>query len=383
MFVNPSQFIDLSQHGSRDSSRALDGAMAARFGVRAASALLIFGLAGCGMLNEDAPPVNDADTHNAAAPIDVAETSASSPSQSGVASRTRTPVAAATPATSNTATGTRTPPAINTSGTTSTPNSVQTIIDDMRLMNDAALAGIPTQYGFATGPGHVVMGGDPRGVATPPWWTTNNPSFKSSAYWNTLIPWLVVFDGVGNGASNTRVEMRNLKAFYKSKSTGRWVQITQGAVDGENYPKHLTGSNTTPPDLRTEASGTKSIRPVGGDLVFHGWCCGKAAIDAPDVAAVYVTTQARLIVSDPARPDDRRLSRYLLHVGADYYPTASTHISAFAPSEYNPGLGMSRAKLVKDAWQSFSFTTVNVGRVEANGSAITEQELRAAPPPLE
>ena len=102
----------------------------------------------------------------------------------------------------------------------------------------------------------------------------------------------------------------------------------------------------------------------------------------PDVGAVHVTLEARLTVDDPSRRDDRERALYLIHVGADYYPEKNVDVSAFAPMGFNPGVGVSRAKRVRSDWQSFSFTTVNVGSVEANGSAMNEAELRADPPPM-
>jgi hypothetical protein len=262
-------------------------------------------------------------------------------------------------------------------------NSVDTIVSDMRKMNDMPLAGAPPGPGWATGPGHVTMGNRPRGSATPSYWQPHNRAFKSDDWWRVLLPWMVIFDGVGNDASNTRVEFRDLKAWYKSRKTGRWIPISQGPVEGANYPKHLAGTRTVPPNQRTEPGGTVSVRPPGGDVAFHGWCCGARSIDPPDVAAVHVTLQARLIVDDPARPDDRDRAKYLVKVGADYYPTATTKIAEFAPTGYNPAVGMSRFKLITRDWQSISMTTIDVGVEDPRGGSITEAELRAAPPPLD
>lgn len=348
---------------------------------RSLAAALLAGLAACGGNGGVDPSVTAADADPEATVLEIDEAAARRRKpQADTTTTTSTTTAPVTTTTQGTTTTTTTP---TTTTVRSTVNSIDTIVNDMKLMNDTALAGIPSSYGFATGPGQIVMGSDPRGTATPSWWTPSNSTWKSGAYWNTLLPWLVVFDGVGNAASNTRVEMRNLKAYYKRRSNGQWVQITEGAVDGWNYPKTLQGENVSSPDLRTESGGTKSIRPAGGNAVFHGWCCGKASIDAPDVDVVYVTMQARLIVSDPSRPDDRASARYLIHVGGDYYPQASTSINDFAPTGYNPGIGMSRAKLVRNEWQSFSFTTIDVGAVERTGRATSEQALRAAPPPME
>ena len=262
-------------------------------------------------------------------------------------------------------------------------NTIDTIVADMRRKNDLPLAGAPVGPGWTTGPGHVHMGNRPRGSATASWWQPSDRSLKSDAWWTVLLPWIVIFDGIGNGATNTRVEFRNLKAYYKSRKTGRWVLITQGPISGENYPKHLTGTRTVPPELRRERDGAVSVRPAGGNYAFHGWCCGPKPIDPPDIAAIHVTTLARLTLDRAGGPDDRDSAKYLMQVGADYYPDAKTKIAAFAPTGYNPGVGLSRFKLLTRDWQAISMTTIDVGVDDPRGGAITEAELRAAPPPLD
>lgn len=260
-------------------------------------------------------------------------------------------------------------------------NSIQTIIDDMRLLNDGVLAGVPQGNGWAKGPGYVVMGNDPRGANTPSYWTVYNTYFKSNAYWNAVIPWLVVFDGEGNQARNTRVQMRNIKLYMKRKSNNRWEQVVNEQISGANYPKSLQGDRVNTPDLRYEADGSRSIRPAGGNDVFHGW--GRTEnLDTKDVRAIFVTMQARLVVDNPARPDDRSKARYLIHVGADYYPETSTRVHQTAPSYYFPGVGVSRAKYVTNQWQSFNFSTIDVA-IQEPGGAISTEELRRNPPPLE
>jgi hypothetical protein len=210
-----------------------------------------------------------------------------------------------------------------------------------------------------------------------------NGQYKSDAHWNAILPWFVVFDGVGHDASNTRVQVRNLKLYMKSKSSGTWnlLEASTG-VGGELYPKSLQGMDTSQPDTRTEEDGSTSIMPPGGNMVFHGWSGGFSAIDGSDVAGVFLTLQARLVKDDEAGVDDRAAAKYLLHVGGDYYPDTSTRASDLAPAYYFPGIGVSRAKMVTNDWQAFNFSTINVGASDT-GATLTEEELRAAPPPIE
>lgn len=334
----------------------------------------------CGFINGDSPPPS-AEALAAAAADAGPEASTAvetfAPTAAGAGGTASKPPTATSP------TPTATPAASPTSSASTTINSVDTIVNDMKLNNDLVLAGVPPERGYAAGPGFVVMGNDPRGTRTPRWWNPANSYYKSSAYWTRIVPWMVIFDGVGNAATNTRVEMRNMKAYYKNRSTGQWILLGQGTISGENYGKGLNAVQTTPPDIVSLAGGVVSVRPANGDQVFHGWCCTATLPNPADIAAIHITMQARLSVSNPALRDDRSAARYLVQVGGDYYPDASLNLWAFAPDAWNPGIGLSRSKLVGNAWQSYSFTTIDVGVQDPGGASISEAELRRAPPPLD
>jgi hypothetical protein len=273
-------------------------------------------------------------------------------------------------------------PHSGSAGITGAPvNSLETIEADMSRLNDLPLAGVPASAGWATGPGHVVMGNDPRGTRTPAAWRPANTRFKSSEWWTALVPWLVVYDGIGHAASDTRVQVRGMKVYLLSRSTGRWSLLgADRGIQGALYAKTLEGQPVAKADLRTEPDGSTSIGVPGGNRAFHGWCCGRLAIDAPDVGAVFVTLQARLLTD---RIDDQDRARLLIQVGGDYYPDALTDGSAFAPVGYNPGIGVSRAKLLTGQWQAFNFVTIDAGVQDPGGASISVAALRAQPPPLD
>src|SRR5690606_23847537 len=134
---------------------------------------------------------------------------------------------------------------------------------------------------------------------------------------------------------------------------------------------------------RTEADGSTSILPPGGSMVFHGWSNGFSKMDGADLAALFITLQARLVQDDASRGDDRAKSEYLLHVGGDYYPDTSTRVTDLAPAYYFPGIGVSRAKLVTNEWQAFSFATLDVAERNPGGGAMSEDAFRQSPPPLD
>ena len=81
-----------------------------------------------------------------------------------------------------------------------------------------------------------------------------------------------------------------------------------------------------------------------------------------------------------------------MQVGTDYYPQVGTRVTdpllqtKDGSGAYFPGVGLSRAKLVTNDWQTFSFTTVDAPGVvhegkHGNAVSITADQLRNNPPP--
>jgi hypothetical protein len=260
-------------------------------------------------------------------------------------------------------------------------NSVQEIENDMRMLNEGALLGVNPSFGFAKGPGYVVMGNTPRGTNTPGWFKRAEHSLRRPDYWNAILPWFVLFEGVGNEATNTRIQIRNLKAFYKSKADGQWkLWGVSNDYGGSNCPQ---GSNyaacTGPSDKRAEPDGGVSFRPIPG-MNFHGWWqLGRMPINPTDVAAVFVTAQTRLIQDTGSRPADRHKAKYLVHIGADYYPTP-TYVFG---SQAAPGVGLSRSKYITQDWRPVNFMTFSDVGIQEPGGGIALANVRAAPPPLD
>ena len=252
------------------------------------------------------------------------------------------------------------------------------MVSDMTKLNDLVLKGVNPMYGFARGPGYVIMGNDPRGTNTPDWYKASYPWMNNGNYWNYLLPWFVQFEGEGNAATNTRIQMRYMKVFIKSRSSGTWYKVNKsdgvGGIlcpQGSNY-FHCPESGV----LTVESPGTVSSLPVAAHNL-HGWWGGRELITGNDIAAVVVTIQARLVVGDPGRGDDRAKAKYLIQVGADYYPTNGSAETVL------PAVGISRAKLLTNDWQPFSMSTFSdVGKQEPGGG-ITAAQMRADPPPLD
>jgi hypothetical protein len=263
-----------------------------------------------------------------------------------------------------------------------TVNSLDTIVADMRLKNDLTLRGYEQRtVGWYVGPGYNQMGNDPRSSNTADWFKKAYPAFINDNYMRAVLPWLVLFDGEGHAATNTRVHVRNIRAFYKSRRTGQWISYgTSAGASGYGTPKTDLFGGSLREDKRTNADGSVEIKPPADiNYAWHGWwSLGRVTIDPTDIAAMFVTLQARLVVDDASRPDDRSRARLLVQVGADYYPDPSTGWPGA-----NPAVATSRVKLVKNEWQSFNMTTFSDVGIQDPGGGISEVAFRAAPPPME
>jgi hypothetical protein len=232
-----------------------------------------------------------------------------------------------------------------------------TLISDMSEMNDMPLKDVNPVYGFARGPGYNLAGTNAGGA-------------------NFVLPWFVQFEGVENGAWNTRVQMRNLRLFVKSRSTGEWSRL----IDSDSFSgiQCDQGSNYfhCPQQAKVSDDGDSSSTLPLPNLNLHGWWGGREPVKSWDMAAMVISVEARLIKNGDNGVDDRSKAKYLLQVGADYYPTDASH------NRILEAVGVSRGKLVTNDWQAFTFTTLgDVGKQEPGGG-ISSSELRKNPPPL-
>ena len=229
-------------------------------------------------------------------------------------------------------------------------NSVETIIQDMRLPHEGAPHGVPRSYSWARTP-RMGTGANPR-------------SFTVMTAWGQLYE-----EARGNPAANTRVHIRKMRAYLLSKRSGRWrlVQSTMD-VEGAAYREDYAGNDNVPAATRPEPGGGLSVQ-AGHGRNFHFWpSSGRVGIAREDIAGVFVTVQARLVLDDPAKPDDRDQARYLLSVGGDYWLSKK---AAWFFWKTNRGIAMGRFKYVQSGWGAFNMTT------------LSPDELRRNPPPLE
>ena len=230
-----------------------------------------------------------------------------------------------------------------------TTNSIETIVGDMHLPHEGIPHGVPRGYDWATGP-RIQRG-------------NNTTGFQALTAWGQFYE-----DDGGNPAANTRVQIRNIRTYILGKQDGAWHLVqSSSSVTGAAYREDFIGNVHKPADIRNEPDGGISAT-AGGGYNFHFWPKGRVSIAPGNIAGVYATVQARLIVDNRHLPDDRATARYLFNMGGDYWLNLT---AGWDNLRTNRGIAIGRFKYVTGEWQAFNMTT------------LTEDEIRRNPPPIE
>ena len=211
----------------------------------------------------------------------------------------------------------------------------------MQGNNEGYPHGVPLSYDWANGP-VIDMGNNANGQ-------------------QAITSWGVVYvASQGNPATNTRVNIRNMRLFFLQKATGKWLLLQNTSTpEGEAYPEDFQG-NSVAGDVRTESDGTISVT-AGNGYNFHFYPSNRAAINPKDIGGVVALFEARLIVANSAKADDRSIAQYLCSAGADYYPSVT------GPGiQNNPSVANGKLKYVQSAWRSFAMTTMTQSALESN-----------------
>lgn len=280
------------------------------------------------------------------------------------------------------------PPPPSASNTTF---SIQLLLDDMRFKNDLpwALAASSGPKGWSYGPGYITQGlmyGD--SIAN---WFKASPDrafISANKFWNKVRPWWVVWPGQGHdGTNNFRVHIRNYETYILKRSTGRWVKVSYIGTENRGWAEWYGeqnapyGDQAGAPPRTIESDGLYSIQHAPGNKVTHGGSFHYTEINPSDVIALHTRAEVRLVGTDAKRTTIKPM----FQIGSDFEPAGAS------PSQfgYMPGVGGSRLKLITPEWKAISFTTVRPNDVNtvqtphnpSRKSYLTEQELRANPPP--
>lgn len=221
---------------------------------------------------------------------------------------------------------------------------------------------ISPTYAWQSNP-QIIMAA-PRGDAIPSWWTGNRPTWVYS-----LLSWFVTQEAQGNKATNSRVQMKDLRVYYLSQSTKKWSQLDiKSAPDVEMYVSPF--SYYGPSGRRLEGSGGISVKPKYP--YFHHGYGNTKSINPQDIRAIYAAMDFRLAVDDASKPDDRASAKYVVTTGADYWPGQGVTWSL----GYAPGVGTGRLLLATQNWRTATLLVPNPNY------GATMAEMKTNPPPL-
>jgi len=222
------------------------------------------------------------------------------------------------------------------------PAVVRQMAQDMLRPHAAAPSGVPDYYDWQPGP-RIGSGNIPGDFSA-------------------FIAWGQVYAQAGTTPpANTRVQIAAMRALILDPRTGIWAEMHPPApVQGAAYREDFADDASITADDRAEADGTLSVHLVAGHN-FHFWPeSGRVTIDPAQIGGVVVTVAARLILNDPAGPDDRSAARLMMSVGADYWRS----LDAQWPANGDAGIG--RFGFITSDWQMFSMTTLDEAALCAN-----------------
>lgn len=218
--------------------------------------------------------------------------------------------------------------------------------------------------------------GMPHGVSSDVDWafgpivdnTRDVREFKAMTAWGQLYE-----DATGNPATNSRVQIKNIKAYALSKRDDKWHLLQSSeAVEGAAYREDFAGDVSKPADIRYESDGSVSVK-AGQGYNFHFWPTnGRASIDPNNVAGILTTVQARLIVDNPQKTDDRSKARYLLGMGGDYWLSLNAQWDNWTT---NGGIGVGKLKYVTTKWRTFTMTTLSTTKISKNPPPVKVDRL--------
>ncbi len=230
-------------------------------------------------------------------------------------------------------------------------NFLQNIIDDMKKPHEGYPHGVSTECNWGQ-KAREHLGTDPG-------------RFRAATAWGQLYE-----ERDGNPAENTRVQLRNLELYYFSKKEQKWIQLqSETEVAGDAYLENFADDINRPANDRDESDNGGGLSVTAGDgYNYHFWPkSGRVPIAHDDIAIIFSTCQARLVVDDPSKPDDRHKARYILSVGGDYWLSVTARWDYY---ETNNDFAIGRFKYVTNEWQAF------------NAWAGDEELLRKNPPPI-
>jgi hypothetical protein len=232
------------------------------------------------------------------------------------------------------------------------------VIDDMDRLHEAKPNG--GGPGWKTHP-LIVMGAYPYAWSIPDGWS--GVRFKQ---WTAILPWFLMYqEADANIASNSAIEIKNFQIFVFRTSANRWVKLGAESKARWSSAAEVNAKHSTKDPFKFNSKFGELFQP-SSSFMIHG---GLKQYELPwdnktnkaDISAICVTIEHRLQLIDEQKADDRDSARYLVLVGADYYPFVGATMQDLK-AVYNPGVGMGRFMKSNKNWRLSSFV-VKIGSV--------------------
>lgn len=247
---------------------------------------------------------------------------------------TATPVAGAGPV--------ATSPQATASGLT-----VAGVLDDRAGPHDAIVAGVSPDWswGSAADPGWGLHG-QPAG------WTA--PAYTM---WG-----IVAAAAAGSPATNVRVQIRDLRTDFRRAGAWTRVQSEREGIIGEVYTDFSTNT-AVPADMVRLGSEGVAVRLPAGTGNFHFYPSGRVAFP-PDLQALVVSMDVRLIPADPAGIDDLDSARLYAVAAGDVWRSTDAQWSGSGVANGHAPIG--RFRLITREWRTI---TASLGLADAAAAA--------------
>lgn len=220
---------------------------------------------------------------------------------------------------------------------------------DMVGKHQGRMHGVPSNYNWAKRP--RVGRGNHAG------------KYQALSVWGQIYE-----DAKGSPARNVRVACKDIGGWILSERTGRWrrVDATKG-VFGHNYVEDFAGNAYVPADLRDEPDGSVSST-LGNGYNFHfSPNHARVWIDPDDIDGIVALYSAKVIVDDPAGPDERHLARYLASAGADYWLNKTVGPKAGVTVD---DVGIGKARYLDARWKTVTMSTIGIKRLRRTAPPV-------------
>jgi len=226
---------------------------------------------------------------------------------------------------------------------------------DQGVPNDFHPDGVPSNYNWYDS------------AAQPGWMTNPRTDWHSATAWGQVY---AVENWHPEQAPNTLVQLREDQLWILSKSSGKWTEAQYPTIQGGAFNSDFSGNGGKEVTTKDESNNGGGIGVTSGDgYNFHFWAGERANIDPTDIAGVYSVFQARLILDDLSKPDDRADAHYIASGGGDYWRSQDAPFASDWSN--NGGIAGGRFKSVTNDWQSFSMNTLSADQMTANPPPLT------------